>query len=120
MTTKAELEEALGLTNERLTLASQRAVVAENAARQLKIDVGIQGKHITCLNANRDHVRHAVEAFAAAECPDLNFDVNTSIGLPTAVMEAMGVRPAAAPTRHPGQGRDIMADMLEHLHKLVR
>jgi D-alanyl-D-alanine carboxypeptidase len=121
MTTKADLEEMVESLEQQLHTALTQRHVLDNESIRLRADSNIQEKHITCLNANRDHVRHALEAFAAAECPNLDLVKPRPPVLPAAIMQAMGVQAVAPAARPPHMaGRDIVADMLEHLHKLVR
>ena len=124
MTTKAELEATIADLEKRLSnsVNCQYTLVREKKE--------VEGRNNILQNAARnqqgqiDHTRHAIEAFVATECPYLDLDELVVPVLPDSIMKAMGVRPAApAPTpaapRPMGQSRDVVADILKHLHGLV-
>jgi len=121
MTTKAELEVAVEDLNKRLniSLSRQHALVSEK--NELERDVNVFRNEARNRQGQIDHTRHAIEAFVAAECPNLDLNKVTLPQIPTSIMHAMGVRPAepSAPSKGMGAPRDIVADMLKHLHGLV-
>jgi len=113
MKTKADLElEVVTLTNRLAASVTRQAHALEDVAR-------FQGS-VRDHKRRLDNVRCALGAFAAAECPHMNLEEATVVAMPAALMEALGVRPEVAPaTSAVGQRRDVLADILKHLHGLV-